>query len=325
MRAYIIRRLLLAIPTLLIVTMIIFGLARFLPGDIVAQMVAEAGEGGGVAWVGEEHEVTVQMLRHALGLDLPVHVQYGQWMYGVLRGDFGNSLWTNQPVLENILHRLPVSFELSLLAIIISLLIALPIGIYSAIRQDTRGDYIGRSIAILYMTVPAFWVGTLVMVLPSIWWNWTPSMQLVPFAADPLGNLRQFIIPAIIMGMYTSGSTMRMTRTMMLEVLRQDYIRTAWSKGLTERTIIMRHALKNALIPVVTLIGNRLPVLIGGSIVMETIFVLPGIGQLMYMAITTRDYPIISAVNLIMAVFVLIIILATDLFYGYLDPRVHYE
>ncbi len=322
MRAYIIRRLLLMIPTLLIVTMLVFGLARLIPGDVIDQIIAQAGEGS-AAWASEER--SLDSLRHVLGLDLPVHVQYGRWMSGILRGDFGKSLWTNQPIGPELMHRIPVSFELSLLGIVVGLLIALPIGIYSAIRQDTTGDYIGRSLAIACITIPTFWLGTLVMVLPSVWWGWAPPMQLIPFTQNPIGNLEQFIIPATILGMFASGTTMRMTRTMMLEVLRQDYIRTAWSKGLSERTIVMRHALKNALIPVVTVIGSRLPVLISGSVVMETIFALPGMGLLMIEALNKRDYPVISAINVVLGVVVVFCILAVDLLYAYLDPRIHYE
>ena len=323
MQAYIIRRLLLMIPTLLIVTMVVFSVARFIPGDIIDQMVLEAGEA--VASWAETQEASEDVLRHALGLDVPIHIQYGHWMSGILRGDFGRSLWTGQPIGPDIMRRIPVSLELSFIGMVIGLLIALPIGIYSAIRQDTRGDYLGRSFAIACITIPGFWLGTLVMVFPSVWWNWTPPVQFIPLTKDPIGNLGQFIIPAAIMGMFFSGTTMRMTRTMMLEVLRQDYIRTAWSKGLTERVVIMRHALKNALIPVATLIGSRVPMLISGSVVMERIFCLPGIGQMVFTAITERDYPVISGINLVISVVVLVAILATDLCYGFLDPRVRYE
>ncbi len=324
MRAYVIRRLLLMIPTLLIATIIVFSLARFIPGNIIDQMIAEAGEGA-TAWSQRSHEVTTAALKKALGLDLPIHVQYGKWISGVVRGDFGRSLWSNRSIGEEMMQRWPVSFELSLLGIVIGLIVAMPIGIYSAIRQDTTGDYVGRSIAILCITIPSFWLGTLVVVLPSIWWQWTPPVQLIPFTQNPITNIGQFIIPATINGLVYSGTTMRMTRTMMLEVLRQDYIRTAWSKGLTERVVIMRHALKNALIPVVTLIGGRLPMLISGSIVMETIFSLPGMGLYMVEALNRRDYPIISAVNLVIAIVVVFVILAVDLLYAYLDPRVHYK
>jgi len=228
-------------------------------------------------------------------------------------------------VIEEIGGKIPVSFELGLMAIITALSIALPIGIYSAIRQDTPTDYIGRTFAILCISLPSFWLGTMVIVYPAIYLNWTPPMEYVPIAENLGGNLQQFILPGIILGMVLSGSTMRMTRTMMLEVLRQDYIRTAWSKGLTERTIIIRHAMKNAMIPVVTIVGMLFPVLIGGSIVLEKIFNLPGIGRYMITAISMRDYPIISGINTIIATAVLTINLVVDLTYAWLDPRVKYK
>jgi peptide/nickel transport system permease protein len=228
-------------------------------------------------------------------------------------------------ILDDILHRLPVSFELGFLALITALIIAVPIGIFSAIRQDTTGDYVGRTIAILFISLPTFWTGTLVVVYPSVWWGWSPEIAYIPILQDPLRNVAQFIIPALIMGMVMSGTTMRMTRTMMLEVLRQDYIRTAWSKGLKEKTVVMRHALKNALIPVITVIGIQVPILIAGSVILETIFNLPGIGLLLIQALGQRDYPAISGINVFMAIFILLINLVVDLAYAYLDPRVKYQ
>ena len=224
-----------------------------------------------------------------------------------------------------ILDRLPVTIELGVMAIVIGLLIALPVGIYSAIRQDTAADYAGRSIAIIGLATPNFWLALMVMVYPAIWWGWSPPMRLIPFTEDPLGNLGVFLIPSLILGTASAASTMRMTRTMMLEVLRQDYIRTAWSKGLNERVVIMRHAVKNALIPVVTLIGLQLPLLVGGAVIMENIFNLPGLGRLMVQALEQRDYPVVSGVNLFFATAVVGINLMIDLIYPYLDPRVRYS
>ena len=326
MRAYIIRRLLLVVPTLLLVTLIVFLSVRFIPGDLVTIMAKEHEHMSGE---------TEQALRRELGLDVPVYVQYGRWLGvlpnnenrfdGLLQGSLGFSLWSRRPVLEHITPRLPVSFELGLLALIIAQIIALPVGIYSAIRQDTAGDYIGRSVAIACIALPSFWLGTLVMVYPALWWKWAPPMVYIPFIENPAENLRMFIIPATILGMVMSGTTMRMTRTMMLEVLRQDYIRTAWSKGLKERVVVFRHALRNALIPVITIIAMLLPVLIGGSIVLEKIFNLPGIGRLLLFTVTDRDYNVLSGINLIIACFVLVINLSVDLTYAYLDPRVRYR
>ena len=192
-------------------------------------------------------------------------------------------------------------------------------------RQDTAADYLGRSIAILGLATPNFWLGLLVVLYPAIWWGWSPPMELIPLAEDPLGNLRMFLIPSLIVGTASAAATMRMTRTMMLEVLRQDYIRTACAKGLRERVVVMRHAVKNALIPVVTLIGLQLPILIGGSVIMENIFNLPGLGRLMVVALKDRDYPVVSGVNLFFATAVVLFNLLIDLLYSYLDPRVRHD
>jgi peptide/nickel transport system permease protein len=305
------------IPTLFVVTIIVFFTVRLIPGDVVELMVAE------VEYI---TPTTVEEMRAELGLDVPLYVQYWHWIVGIVtRGDIGHSLWTGVPATREILNRLPISFELGLLAIMVALLIALPVGIYSAIRQDTIGDYIARGFAIACIALPSFWLGTMIMVFPSIWWSWSPPMEYIRFTEDPLGNLGMMIIPSTILGMVISGNTMRMARTMMLEVLRQDYIRSAWAKGLTERTVVIRHALKNALIPVVTIIGLQLPLLIGGSVVLENIFVLPGIGMLIIEVIAKREYLILSGINLFMASGVLIINIVVDLTYAYLDPRVHYK
>jgi len=320
MSAYIVRRLLLLIPTLFLVTIIVFLMVRLIPGDIIDLIMEEH--------MFEEkrgREVNIEAIEKRLGLDLPIHVQYGRWISDVLRGDLGESMWTNRPVTEELRNRLPVSLELGLLGIIVGLLIAVPVGIYSAIRQDTVGDYLGRSFAILCIAVPNFWVATMVIVFPSIWWQWTPPLEYIPLADNPIENFKQFIIPAAILGMVLSGYTMRMTRTMMLEVLRQDYIRTAWSKGLRERVVIVRHALKNALIPVVSIAALQIPVLIGGSVIIEQIFSLPGMGRYFLEAIADRDYTIVSGINIVVASVVLLNNLVTDMTYAYLDPRVQYR
>jgi peptide/nickel transport system permease protein len=220
---------------------------------------------------------------------------------------------------------LPVTIELGVLAIVIGLLIALPVGIYSAIRQDTAADYVGRSVAIIGLATPNFWLGIMVMIFPAIWWGWSPPMEWIPLTEDPLGNVRVFIIPSLILGTAMSAATMRLTRTMMLEVLRQDYIRTAWSKGLKERVVIMRHAIKNAFMPIVTLVGMQLPILVGGSVIMENMFNLPGLGRLMVAALQDKDYPVISGVNLFFGTAVMLIVLFIDLTYLYLDPRIRYR
>ncbi|TET41384.1 MAG: ABC transporter permease [Dehalococcoidia bacterium] len=332
MRTYIIRRILLMMPTVFIVSLIIFFMIRLIPGTIVDAMVAEQMRGGvgGVMGVADR-----EALEHSLGLDVPVLTQYGRWIgvipgadgsfSGILQGDLGNSLWKGIPVTEEIADRWPVTFELGLLALIVAQLIALPIGVFSALRQDTWGDYIARSFAIMCIAVPGFWLATLAIVFPSIWWGHMPPVMLIPFTEDPIGNLGMFIVPAIVLGMAMSGMTMRMTRTMMLEVLRQDYIRTAWAKGLRERVVVIRHALKNALIPIVTIVGFQLPVLMGGTVIIEQIFNLPGMGRLLIDAIMQRDYTIVSGIMLIFAVGMVAINLMVDLTYGVLDPRVRYK
>ena len=320
MRVYLIRRLLLIIPTLFIVTVVVFATVRFIPGDVIDLMVSEIAEDVGVT-----ADVTIEYIKEALGLDVPVHVQYGRWIGGAFQGDLGRSLWTQRPVTEDILSRLPISLQLGSMAILIGLTIAIPVGVYSAIRQDTGVDYLGRTMAIMGLSLPNFWLATMLMIFPAIWWGWSPAVEYIPLAEDPAGNLGQFIWPAIIMGTAQAAATMRMTRTMMLEVLRQDYIRTAWAKGLTERTVVIRHALKNALIPVITMVGLQIPVIIGGSAIMETIFSLPGVGLLLIDAINKRDYPVISGINLILASFVLTINLVVDVTYSFLDPRVRFK
>ena len=318
MRAYIIRRLLLAIPTLLILTILVFLSVRFIPGDVIDVMTRRLMFQG----ITVDREAVEVML----GLDVPVYVQYGRWMEGIfLHGTLGESLMARWTVEERIIGRLPVTIELGALAIIIGLVIALPVGIYSAIRQDTAADYLGRTAAVIGMATPNFWLALMVMIYPAIWWGWSPPLELIPFTEDPLGNLGMFFIPSLILGTAGAASTMRMTRTMMLEVLRQDYIRTAWSKGLKERVVVLRHALKNALIPVVTMIGMDFPMLVGGAVIIENIFNLPGLGQLAVTALTERDYPVVSGVNLFFAAAVLGANLMIDLIYPYLDPRVRYS
>ena len=318
MQAYLIRRLLALIPTLFFASVIVFVTVRLIPGDIIDLMLSQ--NDIGAAKMGREQ------LEKTLGLDQPMWLQYGRWVGSILfHGDFGRSLWQNTPVSEQLLARLPITFELGLMALIVALSIAIPIGVYSAVRQDSRGDYVARSFSILMLAVPSFWIGTMVMVFPSLWWGWSPPIQFTSFSADPIKNLAQMITPAIILGFGLSALTMRLTRTMMLEVLRQDYIRTAWAKGLGEKLVVARHALRNALIPVVTLIGLQAPLLIGGAVIMEQIFVIPGMGLLLLDAVSQRDYPIITGVFLIVGVAVMFINLIVDLSYGRLDPKVRYR
>jgi peptide/nickel transport system permease protein len=315
MKSYVLRRLLALVPTLILASIIVFVTVRLIPGDIIELMLSQ----NDLAADSKSREQVVA----ALGLDKPMWQQYLTWISGiVLHGDLGKSLWQGTPVTEQLLARMPVTFELGAIAMLVGLVIALPIGIYSAIRQDTAGDYIARSFSILLLAVPSFWLGTMVVVFPSIWWGWSPSVDFVPFTKDPVENIKNLLLPGVVLGAALSAITMRMTRTMMLEVLRQDYIRTAWAKGLTEKLVIVRHALRNALIPVVTLVGLQAPLLIGGAVIIEQIFIIPGMGLLLLEAVQKRDYPIVTGVFLAVGVAVMLINLLVDLTYGLLDPKV---
>ena len=316
MQAYIARRLIALLPTLFFASLIVFVSMRMIPGDVIDLMLAQ----NDIATSQDRARIET-----ALGLDKPLLVQYGVWVTGVLQGDLGRSLWQNTPVSEQLSNTLPITFELGFLALLIALSVAIPIGIYSAIRQDTAGDYIARSFSLLMLAIPSFWLGTLVMVFPSVWWRWSPPLEYVPFFEDPLANLSHMLIPAILLGLSMSAVTMRMTRTMMLEVLRQDYVRTARAKGLSENLMVARHALRNGLIPVVTLIGLQIPLLIGGAVILEQIFVVPGMGLLLLEAVFQRDYPVISGIFLVVGVGVLLINLLIDLSYGFLDPKVRHQ
>ncbi len=313
LRRYLAKRLLIAIPSLVIASLIVFTLPRLIPGDVVALMLEE-----------KAYAKDLEELREKLGLDRPLHVQYVEWLGRAVRGDLGESLWTRRPVLEEIGRRLPITLELALLALAFALLIAVPVGVISAARQDTLQDYIARSAAILGLSVPGFWLATLLIVLPAIWWGWRPVSEFTEFSKNPVAHVAQFLLPALILGVAAAAALMRLTRGMLLEVLRQDYVRTAWAKGLTERRIIMKHGLRNAIIPVVTLLGTQLPQIIGGTVIIETIFQLPGMSRFLFDAINQRDYPVIQGVNLVVVSLIVFINLAVDALYAVLDPRIRY-
>ena len=329
MRAYIVRRLLLTVPTLFIVSFVIFVVIRFMPGDIVDAEISQMQEIG-VSQASLEEARGELMKKY--GLDVPIHAQYGRWIgvypqadgtvSGLLQGDFGTSFRRHTPVLRDIAIRWPVTLELGLIAFIVANLISLPIGVYSALRQDTVSDYLVRSFAIMCMAVPSFWLGTMIVVFPSLWWGYSPPIMYTKLTEDLFENLEMFVVPAVVLGLAMTGGTMRMTRTMMLEVLRQDYVRTAWAKGLKERAVVMRHAIKNAFIPVITLIGYTLPVMIGGAVIIEQIFSLPGMGRLLVDATLTRDYTVVSGIMLVFGLGMVLINLAVDLTYGLLNPKV---
>ena len=314
MKRYLLRRVALAVPTLFLVSVIVFAMMRLMPGDVATRMVE-----------GHAYAPTLEALRKDLGLDRAAHVQYLEWIGGiVLRGDFGRSYWTRQPILEELVRRFPVTLELAALTILVSVLIGVVVGIVSAARQDTVSDYVGRVLAILALSVPYFGLAVLVVVLPSIYFRWTPVWTYVPLSADPLANLKIMLVPALVFGVTRAGPIMRIMRSALLDVLRQEYIRTAWSKGLSERTIVLRHALKNALIPVISLVGLQMPLYIGGSVIIEAIFRLPGVGLFFFEALTKLDYPVVQSVNLIVATMVVGLNLLIDAAYAFLDPRIRY-
>ncbi|MBI2492936.1 MAG: ABC transporter permease [Candidatus Rokubacteria bacterium] len=313
LRQYALKRLLVAIPSLLIASLIVFSLARLVPGDVVTLMMEE-----------NQYAKDLDEMRAKLGLDRPIHTQYVQWMGRALSGDLGRSLYTSRPVLHELARRLPVSLELGAVALFFAVLVGVPIGILAAVRQDTAQDYVARSGAILGLAVPGFWLGTLVVVLPAIYFGWSPSIQFTRFGDDPWGHLTQFLLPGLLLGIASAASIMRLTRTQLLEVLRQDYVRTAWSKGLAGPRVVLKHGLKNALIPVVTVLGIQIAQILSGTVIFESIFGLPGMGRFLFDAITERDYPVIQGINLVIVATVVAVNLAVDVAYAWLDPRIRY-
>ncbi len=311
MGPYILRRLSLSLMTLLLVSIVVFSSVRLMPGDIVRTLLQDVGYDPA-----REAE-----LRHELGLDRPAYEQYFVWLGEIAQGDLGVSLWDGRDVTEMIRARLPVTLELALSSIIVAILIGLPLGVLSAVKQDTPLDYVARSLGVLAISVPNFWIATLVVSLPARWWGWAPPLHYVSFTDDPVANIKVFITPALVLGVNLSGSIMRMGRSSMLEVLRLDYMRTARAKGLDERVVLYRHALRNALIPVMTIIGLQVAFLLGGSVIIESVFSLPGMGRLMIDTLTVRDYDVVQGVTLVFATIMVTVNLVVDLLYMVVDPR----
>jgi peptide/nickel transport system permease protein len=312
MRIYVLRRLLVAVPSLLIASLIVFTLPRLIPGDVVQLMLDEKAYGK-----------DLEDLRAKLGLNRPLYVQYVDWLGSVVRGRLGEPLWTRQPVLSELTRRLPVTVTLGLFATFVAIAIGVPIGVLAATRQDGVLDFFARSAAILGLSVPGFVLAILVTLLPAIWWGWTPP-RFVEFSKDPVGHLVQFILPALILGVASAAGIMRLTRGMLLEVLRQDFVRTAAAKGLRGRVVVLKHALKNALIPVITVLGLQVAAIAGGSVIIEWIFGIPGMGQFLVDAIVQRDYPVIQGINLVIVTIIVLTNLSVDLLYAVLDPRIRY-
>ncbi len=316
MGSYIIRRLLIAIPSLVIVTVLIAGLLRLQPGDVVMAQLADSGP------ISEED---IRKIREDLGLDRGFPQQYASWMSGVLRGDLGESLWSGRDVLQTLATRSRVSVQLALMAMSVAIAVAIPLGIISAVRQNTWMDYTARMFSITGLSVPDFFLATILLYVLSVWVGWLPAFGYTPPWEDPWANLQAFIFPALIVGYRFSAISARMTRSAMLEVLRQDYVRTARSKGLVERMVIFKHALRNALIPVVTIMGSQLTFLLGGLVIVEVVFSLPGVGTLGFEAIQVRDYPVVQGVVLFTALLFITTNLLVDLSYAVIDPRIRYS
>lgn len=309
---YIVRRIMLALVTVLLVLVATFSIIRLLPGDVVKLMAHQ-----------NNYAADETVLRHQLQLDQPIPEQFARWIGGVLRGDFGKSLWTRQTVASELRRRFPITAQLGLLAVIFGVLLAVPVGILSAIRQDTWADYIARTLAVAFISLPSFWVATLLLTFPLLWWKWSPPLTYQDWS-HPISHITFFIAPAICLATSLAGGVMRLTRTSMLDVVRQDYIRTAWSKGMRERTVIVRHALKNAMIPVVTIVGLQVALVFGGTVIIESIFQVPGVGRFFYDAVINRDYPALQGVIFFIALIIVSANLLVDLAYGYLDPRIRY-
>ena len=316
MRTYVARRLLQGALVLWLVSLLIFSLVRILPGDAVIMQLDQA--------AAPTPEILTRA-RQELGLDQPFLAQYRAWITAAAQGDLGRSLITRRPVTQELVRRINLTSHLAVLSVLVALLIALPIGVLSAVRQDTVSDYVGRFFAVLGLSLPDFWLATVVITFLAIWFQWIPPIGFAPIWVDPVRCLSQLSIPALIIGARLAAVSMRMTRSSLLEVLRQDYIRTARAKGTRERGVIVRHALKNAFIPVITVIGQQVGVLLGGTVIVEFIFLQPGVGSLMLDAVLLRDYTLIQGAVLFFATVIVLANLLVDLSYAWLDPRIRYR
>ena len=306
------------IPTVLLVTVMVFALMRLVPGDpALLRLMGDTGEA-------KFTQQQLDDLRAHLGTDQPWYVQYGGWIGGMLKLDFGLSLYTDDPIAEDLATKIPITAELVAVAMLMAVIAAVPLGIYSAVKQNTWGDYVSRFIAITGIAFPNFWVGILIVYFLVRLFDWLPPLGYVSLWDNPLTNLQQIVFPAIALGFYNMALIARVTRSAMLEVLRDDYIRTARSKGLKERVVIGRHALKNAFLPVLTISGWQFGRLIAGTVLIETIFLVPGMGKLLIDSIFHRDYIMIQAIVMVVTVVVLVLNLVIDLLYAWLDPRIRY-
>ena len=317
MRVYLAKRILLIVPTLLGVASLVFVIMRVIPGDVALLIL------GGDS--GQIDRAQLAAMHHRLGLDQPLVVQFGTWLWAALHFDFGASLWTGRPVVEELLVRLPLSLELAILTTIVAVVLAIPFGMLAAMRQDSWLDYVIRVISIGGLAIPSFWAGILVILFLVINFGWGPPLEFTPPWVDPWANFQQMVWPVVTVGYRYAAVTTRMTRSTLLEVMREDYIRTAWAKGLAERVIVIRHALKNAMLPVITLIGTEFAFLIGGLVVTETVFTLNGVGRFVVDAVAHRDYPVVQALVFVIAFGFVIVNLLIDLTYAWFDPRIRYR
>jgi peptide/nickel transport system permease protein len=310
MYRFVVRRTLLSIPTLLIVSFLVFGMVRLDPESVVA---ARLGEG----YTPEQAEI----IKEEYGLNNPLPSEYVRWLANIVRGDWGESAYTYRPVLNEMAPKIAVTLELAFISVIFSIIIGVPIGVFSAMRQDQWPDYTLRSFSIFGLAVPGFVIATIFLALMASQFQWGPRLGYRGLIDDPLGNLQQMWLPAFILALATSAQVMRFARAMMLDVLRQDYIRTAWSKGLKERSVVMRHAMKNALLPVITVLGLTMATLVGGTVIFEQIFTLPGLGRHIVIAVQQKDFAVVQGVALFYAIAVVFINLVVDISYTVLDPR----
>ncbi|MGH7334615.1 MAG: ABC transporter permease [Candidatus Rokuibacteriota bacterium] len=319
MRQYVVRRLLLFVPSLLGASMLIFVLLRLVPGDIAEIIVYQAG-----AESASVQQKRVQEIRTELGLDRPIVVQYLAWLGNAFRGDFGQSYIQQRPVTEILRERFPRSLELALLTLVVAVMWAVPLGVISAVRQNSWVDYLVRLVSISGLSLPIFFTGVLILWALVRFFHWLPPLEFVSFFDDPAENLKQLVWPTLAQAYYISAPIMRLTRSQMLEVVRQDYVRTARAKGLADRAVVYRHALSNSLLPVVTFLGWWGGRLLGGIVIMEIIFAVPGMGMALVQAVSNRDYPTVQAIVFLMALIFLTLNLVVDLLYGWLDPRIRY-
>jgi peptide/nickel transport system permease protein len=317
---YVLTRIAWVIPVVLVVSILVFGLIRIAPGDVVELMMEGMATGGSVG----SAEKTAARLRAELGLDKPIYIQYLVYLGGLVQGDFGKSVWTGRPTLGEIGKALPVTVELTAMSMMIAVLISVPLGTLSAVRQDTWIDYVARIGAIVGLSLPSFWTGTIIVVFLALSWGYAVPLGYATLMENPWSNFQKMIFPSFVLGIGLAGSLARMVRSALLEVLRQEYIRTAFGKGLTERVVVVRHAMKNALIPVITIMGLQLGTLLGGTVIVETIFSVPGIGSLTVSAIQRRDFTQLQTNVLFFSIFLLLMNFVVDLLYSWMDPRIKY-